>query len=419
MINKNLIPSDVIAICDVLVKNGHRGWIVGGCVRDMLMGRTPSDWDIASDATPDRVIALFDHVIPTGIQHGTVTVRLNEANYEVTTLRGDGTYSDGRRPDSVEFVQDIESDLARRDFTMNAIAYDPIDDSIADPFGGVGDIFARRIRAVRDPIERFNEDGLRIMRAARFCSVLEFDLDKTTEAAVTAARHMLAKVSVERIHDELTKIMKSARPSLALNVMHKSGMFETVFKGLPRPLEADMVGTLVIVDDADRDVCRRLATLLVFLVNQNESLALDWLNQTKFSSEVRDRVITMLHHYNTLFEAPFENEGAARRFVKAVGRQYIDDVMWLAGHLRWWSDNGNVIPNVATLKRVIPTAILATRELAINGDDLKKEFGMKPGPEMGRTLNLMLNLVLENPLLNTRENLLTLCKGEKQDDDRT
>jgi tRNA nucleotidyltransferase (CCA-adding enzyme) len=417
-IDTSIIPPDVIALCTTLQVFGYHGWIVGGCTRDMILGRVPSDWDVATDALPEQVMTMFAHVIPTGLQHGTVTVRINEVNYEVTTLRGEGKYTDGRRPDDVRFVNDIVEDLARRDFTMNAIAFDPIMNELIDPFGGIADIAARKIKAVGVALERFKEDGLRIMRAARFCSTLEFDLDPETEAAIAPARMTYLKVSMERIRDELTKIMKSSKPSLALHVMVRTGLFDDVFDGVMTEEYRNEVfqyfdGTFFIVDEADRDLCHRLATLLVFMVDRKVNIAEKWLERLRFSKNEQERVTMMLKHFETIFYPGFNSEGEARRFAKLVTREHITDVIWLTKHLRKWNDNGLVGRDIALLERVLPGAILTTKELAINGTDLMKELKMKPGPELGRTLNLLLNIVLENPLLNTRDGLLTMCKGDR------
>ena len=191
------VPADVHFIVKRLQEQGKRGWVVGGCVRDLLSGRTPKDWDIATDARPTEVKRFFPRVIETGIQHGTVTVMVNKEPYEVTTLRGEGAYSDGRRPDKVEFVEDIVADLARRDFTFNAIALDPVDGHVIDPFGGRADLKAGVLRAVGDARERFAEDGLRILRAARFSATLGVRIDDATFSAMSDARshHTYRKVS--------------------------------------------------------------------------------------------------------------------------------------------------------------------------------------------------------------------------------
>src|SRR6185503_5726295 len=168
------IPDEVRAICKQLKARGHEAYVVGGCVRDLLLGKEASDWDVTTDARPAEVQKIFPRVIPTGIQHGTVTVLMGKKQFEVTTFRGEGAYTDGRRPDAVEFVRDIAADLARRDFTVNAIALDPDDGRIIDPYEGQKDIARKVIRAVGVPLERFREDGLRVLRAARFTATLEF-----------------------------------------------------------------------------------------------------------------------------------------------------------------------------------------------------------------------------------------------------
>jgi tRNA nucleotidyltransferase (CCA-adding enzyme) len=183
------VPDDVLAVCRRLRGAGHQAYLVGGGVRDMLLGRPPADFDVASDARPEQVIELFGHTfaIPTGLKHGTVTVLTDATprrHVELTTFRGEGAYLDGRRPSSVSYVDTLAEDLARRDITMNAVAYDPLSDEIVDPFDGRGDLGRRLIRAVRDPLERFSEDGLRPMRAVRQAAQLEFHIEAATHAAI-------------------------------------------------------------------------------------------------------------------------------------------------------------------------------------------------------------------------------------------
>ena len=225
-LNLESIPADVRDVCARLGSMGKRSWIVGGCVRDLIRGKPASDWDIATDARPQELLAIFPRAIPTGIEHGTVTVVRNGEHYEVTTLRGDGTYTDGRRPDSVEFVDDITADLARRDFTVNAIAVDPTDGTIVDPFGGRDDLARGVLRAVGDPRARFSEDGLRVLRAARFVASLELTLDPETEAAIAPTLGTFRKVAAERVRDEWLKTMKARTPSRAFDVMRRTGILE-------------------------------------------------------------------------------------------------------------------------------------------------------------------------------------------------
>ena len=213
--DSSAIPDGVRELCTTLHANGEEAWIVGGCLRDLLLGKTVSDWDVATTATPPRVQKLFRKVIPTGIAHGTVTVRLRGTSYEVTTFRGEGAYTDGRRPDEVFFVGTIEEDLARRDFTVNALAYDPVGDRLVDPFGGLEDLDRGLLRAVGDPHQRFAEDGLRVLRGARFTATLGFDLDPETEKAIGPSLGTFRQVSRERVRDEWLKTMTAERPSRA------------------------------------------------------------------------------------------------------------------------------------------------------------------------------------------------------------
>ena len=220
------LPRDVVDLCERLRSRGKRAWIVGGCVRDLLRGRPAGDWDVATDARPPELLSIFPRAIPTGIEHGTVTVVRGGEHYEVTTLRGEGTYSDGRRPDWVEFVDDITADLARRDFTVNAIAIDPADGKVIDPFDGQGDLARGVLRAVGDAKERFAEDGLRVLRAARFVASLEMTLDPDTEAAIRPTLDTFRKVAAERVRDEWLKAMKAPAPSRAFDVMRRTGILE-------------------------------------------------------------------------------------------------------------------------------------------------------------------------------------------------
>ncbi|MGB5704526.1 MAG: CCA tRNA nucleotidyltransferase, partial [Polyangiales bacterium] len=226
------IASPVLDICKELRKVGERAWVVGGCVRDTLRGERVNDWDVATTALPAKVQKTFRKVIPTGIDHGTVTVLWKGEGFEVTTLRGEGTYSDGRRPDNVVFVGDIDQDLARRDFTVNAIAYDPVDGHVVDPFGGLTDMKHKVLRAVGNPSKRFQEDGLRILRGARFVATLGFELEEDTEAAFGGALDTFRKVSPERVREEWLKAMKANAPSRAFEVMRRTGILEVTYPEL-------------------------------------------------------------------------------------------------------------------------------------------------------------------------------------------
>jgi tRNA nucleotidyltransferase/poly(A) polymerase len=301
------------------VAAGHEAVVVGGCVRDLVLGRSPKDWDVATSAHPEEVLKLFRHTIATGLQHGTVKVvmgRGKENEVEVTTFRGEGAYTDARRPDTVTFGVPLVEDLARRDLTVNAIAYDITKNEIIDPFGGTQDIAAKRLRAVGTPVDRFTEDGLRVMRAVRFAAVLEFALDPETERGITPALPSLAKVSKERICEELRKTLATREPSRALAIAQRSGIIDLI---LPELAEGFVAWTATedahhnVVDhwlartDAagparlaslvcelapaeatkrlDRDAAKRIADVLRRLKFSNEEIAVDCVSHqlaTKF-----------------------------------------------------------------------------------------------------------------------------------------
>jgi len=227
------MPEAIRELCTKIHVAGFGVWCVGGAVRDIILSQMrglsempKGDWDIASAATPDQISRIFRRVIPSGIEHGTVTVLWGDQKVEVTTLRGEQGYVDGRHPGQVVFLSSIIDDLARRDFTVNAIAYNPITDEVVDPYGGVADIQARRIRAVGKPLERFTEDGLRAMRAARFSATLDMQLDPGTLAAIRPSLDSYRKVSAERIRDEWTKTLGAREPSRAFRIMQDEGLLQ-------------------------------------------------------------------------------------------------------------------------------------------------------------------------------------------------
>jgi tRNA nucleotidyltransferase (CCA-adding enzyme) len=238
---RDAIPPDVLAVCRQLRDAGFAAHLVGGGIRDLLIGRPPADFDVATDALPEKVLGLFGerHAFPTGLQHGTITVLAGDPpeqrQVEVTTFRGEGVYLDGRRPSSVSFSATLPEDLSRRDFTINAIAFDPIDDVLTDPFDGQGDIRRRLVRAVGDPVLRFKEDGLRPMRAIRQATQLGFEIDEPTLNAIGPAMDSFRKVAVERIRDELLKLLAADRPARGIELLRRSGL---LFEILPEVLEA-------------------------------------------------------------------------------------------------------------------------------------------------------------------------------------
>ena len=398
------MPATVREVCDVLTRAGHQAVTVGGAVRDAVLARDPGDWDVATSAKPDEVVALFKRTIPTGMQHGTVTVLVGRGSerlpVEVTTFRGEGAYSDARRPDHVVFGVPLVEDLARRDLVVNAIAYDPAKDEIIDPFGGIEDIAAKRLRAVGTPEDRFREDGLRVMRAIRFAAVLEFTLDPATEAAIPPALPSLAKVSRERVHDELVKLLAARRPSLGLAIAART---QVLAKILPEVDYGAIVGARV--DAAEPHV--RLAALLV---GSTPAAADGALRRLKFSNEDRELAVKLVG-----VAEPYPDDMMIRQeSFSPIGRAAAADAvrLWRA---RAAAGEGDKYDESATIGAMVLERgdALVVGELAITGNDLINELGMAPGRAIGEMLADCLHCVLLEPSYNTRETLLEFARTGK------
>ncbi len=437
------IPEPVVEICRRLRDQGHRAWVVGGCLRDLLMDKPVSDWDVATSALPGEVQRSFPKVIPTGLRHGTVTVLHRGGQYEVTTLRGEEAYSDGRRPDRVFFVRDIDQDLARRDFTVNAVAYDPLDDRMTDPFDGLGDMERGLLRAVGEPHERFNEDGLRVLRAARFVATLEFALDEATERAIPDSLDTFRKVSRERVRDEWIKTMKAAEPSRAFEVMRATGIL-----GVTLPELLEQVGcaqnrwhahdvwthTMKCLDASDGDPTVRVAALLHDLgkprtrawSDQNRDytfyhhervgadMADRWLREYRFSNTERERIVNLVENHLVCYSHEW-SDAAVRRLVKRVGPDDLDALLRLAraDALAKGRPVDEELSRLAELRERIERvleegAALTTKDLAVSGQDVMERLGVPPGPVVGETLRALLERVIEDPSLNERGHLLAL-----------
>ncbi|MBX3186631.1 MAG: HD domain-containing protein [Labilithrix sp.] len=439
------VPDDVVAICERLRAKGKRAWIVGGCVRNVLIDKPVADWDVATDALPQELMKLFPKAIPTGLQHGTVTIVASGHHYELTTLRGESTYTDGRRPDAVHFVDDIAADLARRDFTMNAIAVDPASGALIDPFGGRKDIDAKTVRAVGKAVERFSEDGLRVLRAARFAATLEFELDPETLGAIAPTLDTFRKVSAERVRDEWVKTMKAPQPSRAFEIMRQTGILAIT---CPELLEG--VGMeqnkwhaldvwkhgMACMDACVGDPMLRIAALL-HDVGKPRSRAFsdktqDWTfydhdkigaeiafpiaTRLKLSNDERDRVVALVRHH--LFHYDAWSDQAVRRWIKRVGPERLQDLYALneadlrgKGPIFKESDLAALALLKAHVEKVLAEgAALTTRDLAIDGNDLMKVLGLPRGRIIGQVLEALLEVVLADPAQNEREALLARAK---------
>jgi tRNA nucleotidyltransferase (CCA-adding enzyme) len=403
------IPLTVLHICETLRARGHKAWIVGGCVRDGLMGRRVADWDLATTATPDFVNDTFAHVIATGEKHGTVTVMSGGCGYEITTLRGEGDYTDGRRPDSVTYVDDIRIDLARRDFTMNAIAIDPLTREFIDPFGGVDDIERRLIRAVGDPALRFQEDGLRAMRAVRFMSTLEFNIDPDTIAAIPDALDTFAKVSVERTCAELTKILESNKPSRGLLAASWTGLLRTFAPELYAGDDGYFQLMCKHLDGArGKYLVFKLAVLTLDLGHEGAG---EFLRRLRFPNNIVNAVEHLVKC------ARFDYDGErwradyyVKKWLRVVGPERYRDVIELVlldapPHL--WVTLSELVDRCDQILNDCDP--LYVSDLKVSGADLIKEVSVAPGIRMGVILDYLLEAALSAPWRNTREELMPLA----------
>ena len=443
------IPGDVLAVCRRLRGAGHEAHLVGGGVRDMLLGRPPADFDVATDAVPETVMELFgkNFAVPTGLKHGTVTVLTDTSpprHVEVTTFRGEGTYLDGRRPSSVTYVKSLTEDLARRDFTMNAIAYDPVADAVSDPFDGRGDLTKRLIRAVGDPIARFREDGLRPMRAVRQAAQLAFGIDPPTQAAIEPTLDVFRKVSAERIRDELLKMLAAPKPSRGLELMRATGLLGEV---IPELLEG--VGctqnrfhkhdvfehTLHVVDETEGDAIRRLGALLhdvgkprarqpregapgEFSFFQHEYVGAEMADEIcrrlKLANADRERVVGIVKNHMFFYSRDW-TDGTVRRFVRRVGgnEALVDLFALRAGDVRgrgFGEDPENELGELRKRVDLVAAedAVMKVGDLAINGGDVMRVLAIRPSRLVGEVLEKLLERVMDDPTLNEPDKLEAL-----------
>lgn len=384
-----------VEVCRTLQQAGYQAFIVGGCVRDLYLNITPKDWDITTNATPEQVMQLFPRTIPTGLKHGTVTVCMAEGvenHFEVTTFRVEGKYLDGRRPEEVQFVQSVEEDLARRDLTINAIAYDPVNNIGIDPYGGFQDIQSGIIRAVGNPVERFQEDGLRIMRVARFAARFGYQVDMATFEGMKASLETLKKVSKERISDELRKTLIAPHPSLGLQWLAECGALTLI---CPNLMEQAADSLFPLSGNYSGELETRLALMYSFVP---VTIVQEELASLKFSNKEIHRVRFLLETLHneagyTRFIARFKNE--APDAWEHTLSQFVELTMALGAPIQGWLDQHQHI------------MVYARKDLAIDGIDLMAN-GFQPGPVLKMLLDGCYLEILNHPEHNTREYLLNI-----------
>ena len=432
---------------DRLAEHGHAAYVVGGSVRDALLGRPAQDWDLATDARPDRLLAVFPGAVYEN-KFGTVAVREGGVVHEVTTFRTDHDYADFRRPHRVEFGDDVRLDLARRDFTVNAIAWgreaDAPASAIVDPFEGVLDIERRVLRAVGDPGARFGEDALRMVRAVRLAAVLGFSIEPATLAAIRDNAPLAAHVSGERVSAELEKLLTAPRPSTGLRLMADTGLLAVVLpelaaqRGVPQnKIEGEdlLDHTFGSVDaaPAERPIVRLAA--LVHDIGKPSTiddgpfrghevvgaeLAEQLLDRLRTPRAATDRIVGLVRHHMFTYE-PSWGDAGVRRFIQRVGIAAIDDLF----ELRRADNIGSGVPadahGLAELRdrvdaELAATVVLDRSRLAVRGDDLIAELGVPAGPRLGRILDELLERVIAEPKLNDRATLLLLAESMLADD---
>lgn len=450
------IPDILKKMNEIFAQHGYKAYLVGGAVRDMLMGKEPHDWDVTTDATPEQVMSIFRKVIPTGIAHGTVTVHFMKNEIEVTTFRTESDYSDGRHPDKVEYTGNIEEDLSRRDFTINAIASYLGDGTITDPFHGRDDIKCKIIRTVGNPLERFSEDGLRPVRAVRFSAQLGFEIERETLKAISEPEILkkTSGISLERFRDELLKLMKAEKPSAGLKLMEESGILDIFipeFKKCRGCIQGDFRGyhqfdvldhlfyacdgapaskqnvrlAALFHDIGKPDVKRVIPTPQgdQFTFYNHEAKSQQITKEILFRLKFSNAEITNICHLvvNHMFNYTQDwTDAAVRRFLAKIQAENLEDLYDLRLADIYGMNNapvrGQDSRTIALLnelkdrisKETEKNSVLSLKQLAVNGKDLMKN-GISAGKDLGFVLNQLLETVLEDPSQNEKEQLIKIA----------
>lgn len=411
MSNVNInIPQNVKLIIDTLEDAGYEAFAVGGCVRDALMGRVPNDWDITTSATPMQVKELFRRTIDTGIKHGTVTIMLGKEGYEVTTYRIDGDYMDGRHPDKVIFTNNLIEDLKRRDFTINAMAYNERV-GIVDAFDGINDLENKIIRCVGEATERFTEDALRILRALRFSAQLDFNINEATAVAVKELGKNLGLISKERIQTELDKLITSNCPD-RIKLVHLYGLNKFIFEGATS-INEDRLSLYEnissIMESLPNNHYLRWAALMHY--EAEPSVVLRKLKFDNVTINTCSKLVSAAH-------TPLPvNKPALRRMIVKYGKDIFDNYLFTYIHslcatgLYEHGSSDHVTLVEKLYKEIISdNDCISTKDMAIGGTVLLKE-GIESGKKMGDVINYLFERVLDEPSLNEYDTLLSIAKN--------
>lgn len=440
------IPPYVQAVLETLSAAGHEAWCVGGCVRDALLGRTPEDWDVTTSALPEETMVLFGrHAIPTGLQHGTLTVRSEHRSVEVTTYRLDGTYQDHRRPDRVTFTKSLEEDLGRRDFTVNAMALG-LSGKLRDPFGGRGDLERRLLRCVGEPDRRFSEDALRILRGLRFAAVLEFAIDPATGESIRRSRALLGAIAVERIQVELSKLLCGKGAAQVLreypevfgvfwpellamvgfdqrNPHHIYDVWEHTLHAVEASLEEAVLRYTMLLHDIGKPACFSVDDSGVGHFYGHSAVSRDlserMLRRLKCSTEFRETVTRLVEWHDR--EIPRTDRGI-RKALRALGERDLRRLIAvkradnLAQAPAWRGRQLELDRAEQILENLLAEdACFSLRQLAVDGRDLMR-LGLA-GPAIGHALNELLDGVVNGELPNEKAALLARIRRPEQGED--
>ncbi|MGC6417757.1 MAG: CCA tRNA nucleotidyltransferase [Bradymonadia bacterium] len=398
------VPDAAYRVISTLRQAGYEAFLVGGCVRDGILKRQTNDWDITTNARPNIVCSLFERVIETGIQHGTVTVCMASEQYEVTTYRIDQEYCDGRRPASVVFTDSLREDLARRDFTINAMAYDPMSDILFDPFEGVRDLNAGLIRAVGEAHLRLDEDGLRAFRAVRFACVLDFTLEPELVLAIKQTVEKALLVSAERIHTEIKKTLMSGRAASGLTLLAQGGLLAGPLGALSQASRAELDVVTSVIDAMPTEWPMRLACLA--------SLAGDDAASLFSALKVSNKDKAMASRYlDSLTRSLPANDADLVAYLATLGREHWRSVLTFLSVMR-----PSEVEKIAHLRQRVVDARLetlpfTTKELAVDGRVLMSQLELEPSKRIGIILNRLLMMVWSGTISNESPDLLRAAKG--------
>ena len=410
------MPSEVKFIISELESHEYEAFAVGGCIRDSLLGRTPNDWDITTSAKPEEVKEIFHRTVDTGIKHGTVTVLNGKKSFEITTYRVDGAYTDGRHPESVRYSKYLKEDLRRRDFTINAFAYND-EVGLRDEFYGFRDMEWKIIRAVGNAEDRFSEDALRMMRAIRFAAQLGFNIELNTYNAIIKLAPNIKKVSAERIQVELTKTLMSDHPEVTIEYA-KTGLFVEILPVLYDTLSGiSAQKTLELLKYVPRMVIMRYAALLRYRTPEE---ARDVLRKLKLDNFTINTVTKLVEYQNDINDVIEENDISVREAIHKYGTDLLELMFVFAeadGRMKreytGFNSRGRNV-HLKTIKKLYDEILergdcVDLKGLAVNGSDLM-ELGIV-GEQIGETLNWLLHIVMENPALNNKNTLISFVEN--------